>query len=219
MSKKQRQSRNNKTTFNKRRLAYSLAAGAAAATSAGGASAEAAIVYSGPQNISIGQYASQSINLDGDSFNDILLKNYVFFGGNYQGAYAYSGQFDAFKVGYLTYVSALAAGAPVNSSTISPYFYSSMAYGAANPNAEFNNATDAYIGFSFLSFPNTYYAWMRVDVDNAAGTFVIKDWAYQDVAGKGITTGAVPEPGTLGLLAAGATGLLALRRRASRKAS
>ena len=90
-----------------------------------------------------------------------------------------------------------------------------MAFGASNPNAQFNNVTDAFVGLSFPAGGNTYYGWVRVDVDNAAGSFVVKDWAYESNAGQGIVTGAgiVPEPGALGLLAAGATGLAAMRRR------
>jgi hypothetical protein len=38
------------------------------------------------------------------------------------------------------------------------------------------------------------------------------DFAYED-SGAGILAGAIPEPSSLGLLALGATGLLARRRR------
>jgi hypothetical protein len=92
-----------------------------------------------------------------------------------------------------------------------------MAYGA-NPNSEFQNVTDAFVGFSFPIGGINHFGWVRVDVNNVAGTFLVKDWAYQDVAGRPIGAGQIPEPGTLGLLAAGATGLLALRRRVSKKA-
>ena len=93
-----------------------------------------------------------------------------------------------------------------------------------NPNAQFNSVSNAFIGLSFPSGSDTYFGWVRVAIDNAAGTFVIKDWAYNDlteppatgvtqaITGPGIQAGDtgdgfVPEPGTLGLLAAGAAGL------------
>lgn len=197
----------------KRRAAYSLAAGAAACAAT--SSADAAVQYSGVQNISIlSGVSAYELNLDGDSYNDIKLKNYIFSGGKYQGATVIfgPGQLVGFSAGN-AYVSALNLGAPINSSTIGPSFFGSMAYGALNPNAQFNNVTNRYLGLSFPSGANLYYGWIRVDVNNAAGTFVIKDWAYQATSRQGILAGEVPEPGTLGLLAAGGLGVAALRRR------
>ncbi|TWT77115.1 PEP-CTERM motif protein [Posidoniimonas polymericola] len=194
-----------------KRVAYSAAAGAAALAAT---TADAQISYSGVQDLAIGQFSSQSLNIDGDAYNDILLKNYVFGGGNYQGAtVAYApGQLVGFTTG-LTYATALSAGDPIDGSTVGPSFFGGLAYGAVNPDAQFNNATDAYIGLSFPSGPDTYYGWIRVTIDNAAGTFVVNDWAYNTVSGAGIAAGQTPEPGTLGLLAAGAAGLAAARRR------
>src|SRR5262249_1628534 len=93
-----------------RRLAYSLAAGAAAATT-GATGADAAIVYSGLQDISIGSGYHQSIEVQtkylplSTIYGDILLKNYVFSGHPYQGLdirYA-PGRFVGFKSGNLYY--------------------------------------------------------------------------------------------------------------------
>jgi hypothetical protein len=195
----------------KRRVAYSLAAGAAAGAAA---EAHAAIVYSGPQNINVAQSASQNIDLNLDGVHDIKLENYVFGGGNYQGALVsyVPGKLVGFNSG-LSYVSALSAGATIDGSTVGPGF-GSMAYGTHNPNAQFNNVTGAFIGLGFPAGANTLYGWVRVDVNNSAGTLKIEDWAYESQPGIGIKAGAgVPEPGTLGLLAAGGAGLLALRRK------
>ena len=55
-----------------------------------------------------------------------------------------------------------------------------------------------------------------MSINNSAGTFVINDWAYNNVSGGAINAGdgiPIPEPGTLGLLAAGARGVAALRRK------
>lgn len=200
----------------KRRLAYSLAAGAAAGAAAVGApEAQAEIVYSGPYPININQFGA--LNLDLDEYGaspDIRLKNYVF-GTNYMGATVinYPGKLVGFSIGPNNYASALSAGDLIDSTTAGPSFYGSMAYGAADPNAQFNNAADAYIGLSFPSGPNLFYGWVRVAVDQAAGTFMVKDWAYNNVSGAGIRAGQIPEPTTLGMLAAGSVGLLAMRRR------
>ncbi len=201
------------TGSSKNRVAYSLAAGAAASVAA--TSADAAIQYSGLQDLAIAQFSSQQLNLDGDAYNDILLKNYVFGGGNYQGLYVNFAPGKA--VGFFSgfgYASALEAGNLIDASTTSGGpFQASMAYGVNNPNAEFNNVDGAFIGVEFPINAMSHFGWIRVSIDNAAGTFVVNDWAYNDVPGEGLVAGQIPEPGTLGLLAAGAAGLAAMRRR------
>lgn len=195
------------------RGAYALAAGAAAATAM---SAGADIVYSGAQDISIAQFSSLNLNIDGDAYGDLLLKNYVFSGGAYQGATVnfYPGKLVGFNAGpnNLAYVSALAAGFTVDSASVGASFFGSLAYGAGNPNAQFNSASNAFLGLSFASGANIYYGWVRVSIDNASGSFIVHDWAYEN-SGAGIATGAVPAPGALGLLALGAPGLGLLRGR------
>src|SRR5262245_10385397 len=71
-----------------KRAAYSLAAGALTAAAS---PAHAVVVYSGIENISIAERNSQTLQLDGDVYNDIQLKNfvdpYVGLTGNFQGAF------------------------------------------------------------------------------------------------------------------------------------
>ncbi len=192
---------------------YSLAAGAAATATAG---AHAAVQYSGLQNIDIAQFNSQDLNLDGDAYNDILLKNYVFGGGPYQGVYVnfapgkVVGLFSGFG-----YATALNTGDLIDATTTAGGpFQASLAYGGNNPNAQFNSVTGAFIGLEFPINATSHFGWIRVDIDNAAGTFNIVDWAYEDQPGVGINAGdGIPEPGSLALLAAGAVGLAAKRRR------
>lgn len=199
-----------------RRLSYSIAAGAAAAATATGADADV-IQFVGP-GIEIAQFSSQALNIDGDAYNDILLKNYVFLGGNYQGAtviYA-PGRMVSFSSGFY-YANALSEGDVVDATTVGDGFAVSLAYGGNNPNAEFNNTDDAFIGLSFPIGGNTpdvlHYGWVRVAIDNDAGTFKILEWAYETEPGVGLTIQTtIPEPTTLGLLAAGAAGVAALRR-------
>jgi hypothetical protein len=200
-----------------RSFVRSVAPAAGALAAASGAHAD--IVYFDFQDLIVASGSSLSIDIDQDGFNDLRLKNYNFGGGAYQGADVtfFPGRLTSFLAGpsNLAYVSNLAFGAPINASNTGVSFFGSMAYGASNPNAQFNNATDAYIGLSFPTGPNLFYAWVRVDVNNAARTLTIKDWAYQSVSNVGITAGAIPSPGALGLLALGAVGVAGYRQRRS----
>ncbi|MAT68735.1 MAG: hypothetical protein CMJ58_04355 [Planctomycetaceae bacterium] len=252
-----------------RRAAYSVAACASTAAVSDPAARADIQYFTG--DIDIPQLTSQPLDFNLDSYADIVLKNYILPGGNYQGATVgfYPGKIVGFFDG-LYYVTALAEGDLIDSSALGPTFYGSMAYGALNPNAGFNDATDAYVGFAFPIGPtDLYYAWVRVDINQAAGTFFVHDWAYEDQTGVGIragdrgvvpvlgdfdedqdvdgadflqwqrgsgsiynasdlqdwqdnygtipaaaaSAGVVPEPGTLGLLAAGAAGVAWMRRR------
>ncbi len=194
-----------------KRIAYTVAASAAAGAMA--SSADAEVIYSGVQDLSVAQFTATDLDIDGDGTGDVLLKNYVF-GGNYQGLTVnyFPGKAAGFTTG-LNYTSALAEGTLIDAAaTASGNFAQSMAY-ANNPDSQFDNATNAYIGLEFpISGPN-HFGWIRVSIDNAAGTFVIHDWGYESTPGVGIEAGATPEPGTLGMLAAGAAGLACMRRR------
>lgn len=262
-----------------RRARYALAAGVAAAATANEASS--AVFYAGLQDISVGQGFKQNLKINDDDYDDIVLRNYVFVNGNYQGGtipFA-PGSVSGFSMNGLNYATALNAGEVIDQSTLGGFAFS-LALGNANPNAQFKNAVDKYIGFAFPIGPtDLYYAWMRVSIDNAAGTFVVHDWAWENQTGVPIVAGAgglgdfdvnavvdgndflvwqrnygvpqgtppgpgydaddladwksaygnappatavaqaVPEPGALGLLAAGAGGVELLRRRRKRRQS
>lgn len=256
--------------INKKRIAYALAAGAAV-TSANN-EAQGAIVYSGIANFAIDQGYSRTLRFDTDTYDDVLLKNFVFGGVNYHAltvSYA-PGKVIGFNpfgtTPFRNYVTALTEGFMIDSSSVGPTFYGTLAFEENNPNAQFKNAEGAFIGMSFPVGPtDLYYAWIRVNIDNEAGTFTIVDWAWEDQVGVGIAAGdtglipgdlnfdgevtgrdflawqrgetdpafsvdsliewqdnynggalvglnAVPEPMTLGLLAAGASGLVLMRR-------
>ena len=185
---------------------------AAAASAAMVSSASATIIYSGPQNISIPSSQSQSIDLDLNGIDDIKLENYVFGNGPYQGVAVNfnPGQVVGFVSGFYVYAKNMTVGDIVGPASVGPSFTGVMAYGANEPNAQFQNVTDGLVGFSFPSVANTDFGWVRVDVDDANSTFVIKDWAFDD-SGAPIGAGIVPEPASLGLLALGAAGLACYR--------
>jgi len=63
-----------------------------------------------------------------------------------------------------------------------------------------------------------HFGWVRISVGDTMLSITTEDWAYESIANQDIQAG-VPEPGSLGLFALGATGLLIYRRRRqSRKA-
>ena len=74
-----------------------------------------------------------------------------------------------------------------------------------------------FFGFSFTSGSDTFYGWGEMLLNNVPGTdagygFEITRY-YDNAAGTAITVGAVPEPTSIALLAIGAGGLAAFRRR------
>ena len=70
-----------------------------------------------------------------------------------------------------------------------------------------------YIGVRFRdSNLNTFYGWIEAEVSEDGSTLSLISWAYDD-SGASIIAGAVPEPTAMALLAMGAVGVGAYRRR------
>ena len=76
----------------------------------------------------------------------------------------------------------------------------------------FDNVTNKYIGLKVRSGGTFFYGWIRVSTNSDLSSVTVHDWAYENT-GVEIAAGEIPEPGNLGLLAAGAAGLMAWRRR------
>ena len=91
-------------------------------------------------------------------------------------------------------------------------------YSGGAPRGNFEN-TAGYLGFSFTD-PNisgqTDYGWARISFNSNLTEVTIYGDAY-DNAGSPIAAGAVPEPGSLGLLAGGAAALAAWRLRTAKR--
>lgn len=77
------------------------------------------------------------------------------------------------------------------------------------------DGTSGYVGFSFDNAGTVNYGWLAVTYNDASQTLVVGDFAYENSGGSILAgdIGAIPEPSSLGLLALGASGLLARRRR------
>lgn len=192
-----------------RRVAYSFAAGAVAGAAN---DAQALIIYSGIEDQVIARgLEAFNLRIDPDTYIDLKLKNYIFTPGgvptNYQGIFMPYGRsaFVGFRATGLNYVRALEAGYEVNMANTTgqcPGAFEdrcsqgSMALGTVNPNAEFVNVENAYIGFRFMTNIQPdweqripHFGWARVSIDNAAGTFTLHEWAYESVAETPILTG------------------------------
>ncbi len=114
------------------------------------------------------------------------------------------------------YPSKLAMGANLAGGPFAAKAFGTLAFGANYPNAHWVQAGEGYICFKFTDAAGTEYGWMDLSTNGsvAGEALTLKSYAYT-TAGEQITAGqtAVPEPGSLALLAAGGAGLLAWRQR------
>ena len=97
-------------------------------------------------------------------------------------------------------------------------FLETFNLGVVNPNlpakGDWVGATNAFLGM-MVDVPNSspHFGWVRLSVDDNLG-IVLHDFAIESESNQAILAGAgIPEPGSLGLLALGAAGLLAWRKR------
>ena len=90
-----------------------------------------------------------------------------------------------------------------------------LAFSSFTPQGQFGNAGEGFIGVEFNIGADTHYGWVRVEnrVGAPGQMYTLVDYAYEDTPNTPIDAGAIPEPGSLGLLALGAVGLLGWRRR------
>lgn len=211
---------------NSRWAAYATAG---AATAVGAVStAQADVHYSGPINQHFAAASSSQtvayFNL-GNSANRFGLAQtnlatsigearFGIFGAN-------SGAFAGFSAGGFPYVSKLNFGANINGGNFAAAaIVGTLAFAYGYGNSQWLSSGTGFIGFRFNAGSGMQYGWARVTMDGAPGnTFTLVDYAWGDV-GQLITAGqttAVPEPGSLGLLALGGVGLLAWRKRRSSK--
>ncbi|MFA9480426.1 PEP-CTERM sorting domain-containing protein [Phycisphaerales bacterium AB-hyl4] len=195
-------------SVNRHLLAYSAAAGLGAF--AVGQAADAAIIFTDIDDVTIGQGEGPIyINLNGDDRNEFAISA---FNSSIRVNPYNLGQQDS-KV--LTsdgdyYVFAFQAGESIGPGA-------SFASGAnlAALNAYNFVGTGGYVGVQWdIGEGDVRFGWLEVDItgEGAGLTVTLKSFAYEETPNTAIEAGAIPEPGSLALLAAGA-GALAFRRR------
>lgn len=189
-----------------------LAALAAAGAGVGFAAeqANAAVVYSGIQNLSV------PATFDGLYLN-MVAGNSGGLGSSTPGwdidPWVTGGNWAIFNVGSNgtggVMSGNLAIGTPIGAA--GPWLTA-----AATPIPTGNNVIMGIRLFSEVD-SSIHYGWARFSnvVNPATAPMTIVDWAYESVAGAGINAGAgIPTPGVASVLAIGAAGLAGRRRRA-----
>lgn len=79
---------------------------------------------------------------------------------------------------------------------------------------QWQEAGTGFIGVEFSTGEQVNYAWVRVyqPLERVATAYLV-DYAYESIPGKGITTGAIPEPSSLALVSLSVSVLLFVLRR------
>ena len=122
----------------------------------------------------------------------------------------------AFSANGYSYVSNLASGVNISTQAAGGVF-GTLAYNGGYANSQFVN-TSGIFGFSFDAGNGLQFGWARITAagDAPTNTYTIEEYAFASVGEEiaaGQTVAAIPEPSSLGLLALGAVGVLATRRK------
>ena len=132
-----------------------------------------------------------------------------------------SGMINGFLGGGFPYLfSRLAAGVnPAANPFVTPgasaFFtsFGTLAFRGGYGNDQWLDAGIGFVGLRFNTGAGVQYGWVRLNMNGSPdNSFTMVDYAWADL-GENIVTGQVPEPGSLGLLALGALGLVAWRKQ------
>ncbi|MBE7158245.1 MAG: PEP-CTERM sorting domain-containing protein [Rhodospirillales bacterium] len=125
------------------------------------------------------------------------------------------------SVNSFPYAAKLAFGENIAGGAFLSANIATLAFGPGFSNSQWLTPGTGYLGFRFTDAAGTEYGWASITVAGVPGNeFTLNSYAYT-TAGELITAGqtAVPEPGSLGLLALGGAGLVAWRKRRAKSAA
>jgi hypothetical protein len=201
---------------------YLATAGAAAASSS---TAQAAVVYWNPADVTLAGFDSRLVNFVTGEFTNTSGVGVAVEFTLYEDAYLGIFDVEANPLGpSLSGIAALSAGGGVTrfvgGETIGsatnwvtgPPLYIDNSHQPGFPwhDAPTGDGTAGFVGVRMSLPSGTHYGWVGITLNDVSNTLVLKDFAYDNVANMPIIAG-VPEASQALMLAMGAAGVVASR--------
>jgi len=150
---------------------------------------KAAVVYTDVADLTLGATASLDINFDGTGGAEFSFSNQAFSGPVSPGVFFNpDAGFIMVSANEWDVIKGVSLNTVINTSSS---FLNNGTDGYIAPGWEttmFPNGADTYIGATFKLGGNVHYGWIRVNW-NVNGTFVVKDFAYENTPNMAINAG------------------------------